>query len=446
MAGLCGRYIFGLLTAVLLVLIQAPTSEAAGAAFPLRYSADRRYLEDANGKPFLVNGDAAWSLIGDLSREDADKYLADRQNRGFNTILVSLIEHEFSRNAPRNFYKRAPFLPGGDFSQPNDAYFADADWILERANARGFLVLLAPAYMGANGGGQGWYGEMAAAGPAALKSYGRYLGERYRKFRNIVWVQGGDYDPPDRRLLNAVAEGIREKDPDAMQTMHAGRDAIVAPSWQSEEWFALDTVYTYGDVAAANLKRYLSGPAMPFIFVEGTYENELGSTEQSLRHNAYSAILAGACGQLFGNNPIWHFAGPTLYDVPVSWQESLNSRGSQSMSHFKHFFDALPWWKLEPELGRLVADADRSGFAIGALTKDRSTAVIYIADRRSVTVRRSALAKSVTQARWYDPSSGTFIDASDSVAGKPETITFETPAPRNSADFTDWILVLSSQG
>src|SRR5262249_11542249 len=132
------------------------------AAFPLRISQDHRYLEDASGQPFLITGDAAWSLIGDLSREDADKYLADRQSRGFNTILVSLIEHQFSRNAPRNYYKHAPFAENGNFSKPNEAYFADADWILKRARDRGFLVLLAPAYLGVNGDDQGWYKPMQA--------------------------------------------------------------------------------------------------------------------------------------------------------------------------------------------------------------------------------------------------------------------------------------------
>lgn len=47
----------------------------ASAAFPLSVSADHRHLQDAQGKPFFITGDAAWSLIAQLSREDADKYL-----------------------------------------------------------------------------------------------------------------------------------------------------------------------------------------------------------------------------------------------------------------------------------------------------------------------------------------------------------------------------------
>ena len=161
--GKCFRWLF--LTSAMLCSFAANAQQTV---FPLRISENHRYLEDASGRPFLLTGDTAWSLIGDLSREDADKYLADRQSRGFNTILVSLIEHRFSRNAPRNFYEHAPFSVGGNFTKPDEAYFGDADWILERARERGFLVLLTPAYLGTNGGDEGWYQEMQAAGPEAL--------------------------------------------------------------------------------------------------------------------------------------------------------------------------------------------------------------------------------------------------------------------------------------
>ncbi|MEK1886686.1 MAG: DUF4038 domain-containing protein [Phyllobacterium sp.] len=407
---------------------------------------NNRYLEDAAGRPFLITGDAAWSLIGDLSREDADKYLADRQRRGFNTILVSLIEHQFSRNAPRNFYKRQPFLPNGAFSKPNDAYFADADWILERARERGFLVLLAPAYMGANGGGQGWFSEMVAAGPYALKSYGRYLAQRYRNFRNIVWVHGGDYDPPDKTLVNAVAEGIREIDPDAIQTMHAGRDTDVASIWRGENWLKFDTVYTYGDVAAATLKRYRDGPARPYIFIEGIYEGEHHSTEQTIRGIAYGALLSGASGQVFGNNPIWHFAGPSLFEQPTNWQEALASRGAQSITHLKTLFDSLAWWTLKPEQGKLLVNLDPPlpGYAIGSLSADGKLAMIYVADRGAAVLSTAQLASTTPTARWVDPSSGQYSEAATEKTDRPDVIRFRVPRSQNSAGFFDWVLVLTT--
>ncbi|RCW87626.1 DUF4038 domain-containing protein [Phyllobacterium bourgognense] len=419
-------------------------AQAQQPVFPLQISENHRYLQDTSGRPFLLTGDSAWSLIGDLSREDADMYLADRQSRGFNTILVSLIEHRFSRNAPNNYYKHAPFASGGNFTKPNEAYFADADWILERARERGFLVLLTPAYLGTNGGDEGWYQEMHDAGADALRSYGRYLGQRYRHFDNIIWVQGGDWDPPTKTLVDALAQGIKETNPEALQTVHAGRDTDVLHSWE-EEWLGLDTVYTYGDVRTANLKRYLSGRVRPFFFIEGMYEGEHNTTEQTIREIAYGSILSGAAGQVFGNNPVWHFAGPALFPRPVTWQKALSSRGAESMSLLKAFFDAIAWWTLEPEQGKLlvVPQPPLAGYAIGSRSAAGNLAVIYLSDRSSVTLDKAALAPTTRHARWFDPSSGQFSEAVAKSGSKANTLAFDAPQAQNSSGFSDWLLLLT---
>ena len=48
---------------VLLGLLPIHAASAGGQTrFPLRIASDGTYLEDAEGKPFLITGDAAWSL------------------------------------------------------------------------------------------------------------------------------------------------------------------------------------------------------------------------------------------------------------------------------------------------------------------------------------------------------------------------------------------------
>ena len=124
----------------------------AAAVFPLSVGPGERYLVDAAGRPFLIQGDTAWSLIAQLTREDVDLYLDDRRARGFNTILVNLIESSFATNAPANAYGQPPFLKPGQYDTPNEAYFQHADWVLRRAAEQGFLVLLTPSYLGFDGG------------------------------------------------------------------------------------------------------------------------------------------------------------------------------------------------------------------------------------------------------------------------------------------------------
>jgi hypothetical protein len=66
---------------------------AAGAGAAGALSADglrrRRRLLDTDGRPFLVQGDTAWSLIANLDYADAIRYLDDRRAKGFNAIIVN---------------------------------------------------------------------------------------------------------------------------------------------------------------------------------------------------------------------------------------------------------------------------------------------------------------------------------------------------------------------
>ena len=77
--------------------------------FPLRVEPGRRYLVTADGHPYLLTGDAAWSLIAQLREADIDRYLDDRKSRRFNTILVNLLEARYASNAPANIYGERPF-------------------------------------------------------------------------------------------------------------------------------------------------------------------------------------------------------------------------------------------------------------------------------------------------------------------------------------------------
>jgi hypothetical protein len=142
------------------------------AVFPLHVEAGKRYLVDAAGKPFFVNGDSPWELISQLKREDVDLYLENRRLKGVNAVLVELMEHFFSANPPNNAYGDPPFTTPGDFATPNEAYFVHVDYVINKAAEKGMVVLLTPAYLGFNGGQEGWYQEMIANGTAKLLPMG----------------------------------------------------------------------------------------------------------------------------------------------------------------------------------------------------------------------------------------------------------------------------------
>lgn len=413
--------------------------------FPIAARPPQRFLVDAAGAPILIQGDAAWSIIVQLTHDEVDQYLADRKARGFNTILVNLLEHKFSSKAPDNIVGDSPFSTPGDFSTPNEAYFANADWVLQRARDEGFIVLLAPAYVGYKDTDEGWLEEMMASGPDKLREYGRYVGQRFGSLGNILWVEAGDNTFDGMDLVNAVAEGIAETDPDALQTAHTARHSVAADEWAKFPWFNVNNVYGSDDVGALADKAEQQSD-QPFFMIEGVYEYEHDVTTELLRAQAYDAVLAGATGQVFGNNPIWYFDGVGLFTAPMTWQQALGSPGSQSMEVLGALFHSLEWWKLVPDTDQPIADAGSDGGPgqmRGAVACDGSVAVVYVTGGGALSIHTDRLRAGTIAFRWYDPSSGTTTSITDAPTPVEGAVTLETPGKNEGGD-DDWVLVAAS--
>jgi hypothetical protein len=438
----------GLLLAGTLAGQACATRSSNGAIFPLDVRPGKRHMEDASGRPFFMHGDTAWSLIAQLGTRDAELYLRDRKTRGFNTILVNLIEHKFASNAPANAYGDRPFADGDDYGAPNEAYFEHADRVLRTACELGLLVLLTPSYVGNGGGAEGWYREMRRAGADKMRAYGRFLGRRYGSLDNIIWVQGGDYDPPDKGLIRALAKGIEESDPAPapLQTAHGSPGGSALGYWSGESWLAIDNVYTYEPVHSAAFAQYRRPEGIPFFLMESAYEDEHDAGEHRLRMQAYQATFSGAMGHIFGNNPIWHFDGPGLYRAPTDWKGALDSRGARSMTLLVNLISSLKWWLLEPDTENALlvrGSGSEEERAIAARAGDGSFALVYVPTSRNITLDLGRLAGPIIDATWFDPSSGRYSP----VEGSPFNADFQSlrPAPSNDAGFSDWVLKLSSR-
>ena len=412
--------------------------------FPLSVDAPHRQLVDGAGRPFLIVGDAAWSLIAQLSEADAATYLRSRKASGFNTILVNLIEHHFADHAPADLRGVPPFTTPGDFTRPNAEYFEHAERVVSMARDLGFLVLLAPAYAGSGGGEEGWYREMEAMGPQGLRDYGRFVGRRFASADNVLWVQGGDYDVPDPSLVNAIAEGIAESSPESLQTYHSSRDVRIASLWRDQAWFTVDNIYTGGPPRDAASTAYRDGTD-PFFLIEAEYENERGTAPADLRRQSYETVLAGGIGHVFGNNPIWHFDSDGLYAAPTDWKGQLRSEGTRGMTQFARVVGATDWWKLQPDSGDLLSEANSDGAesVVDALACDGSFAVVYDAAGVPFVLDLSALAQPVKRGVWHDPVDGTII-AADLSHRVDDGFQITPPGPNAGGD-TDWVLLILTQ-
>jgi hypothetical protein len=444
------RIIFGLIpgTPVSIQSTQPASTASVASTYPLKKIAGTRYLVDQNNTPFFWVGDSAWSLIAQLNKADADLYLENRRQKGFNTVMVNLIEHEFATYAPSNIYQNKPFT-GKTFTTPNEAYFAHADYVITSAANKGIVVLLAPLYLGYNCGTEGWCGEVKSASLADMQAWGTYVGNRYKNYDNIVWLIGGDTDPVANGVqskVQAFVAALRAADTRHVLTAHNAPEQLATdPAWTDKTWITFNSVYTYNVTYQLAKRAYNYTPTLPFIQLESSYENEHGISQKDLRAEAYYPVLSGGFGFQFGNGQIWCFSAPTCF-ASGSWKSQLNNQGSISMAYVAQFFESIAWQKLVPDFNHQVLTggygSDGSwSYVTAAFSSDSNFLVAYLPTRSAVTVDMTKFSGPVT-GRWYDPSNGKYSTITGSPFSNSGTHNF-TPPSNNAGGESDWVLYLA---
>ena len=439
---------------------------AASYRYPVKVSSTNpRILVDQNNVPFLMVGDSPHSLIVNLSSADAATYLADRAAQGFNSLWVEMLCVKYTGGRPdgslldgtKPFTKTIPGTHYYDLTTPNEAYFAHADQIVRMAAGDGIVVMLDPLDPG------GLLQTALANGPARCRAYGRYLGKRYKHFPNIIWLSGNDFQtwrvPADDAVMTAIARGIKDEDPNHLQTVELNYQASCSlddPNWA--RIVNLNLAYTYYATYAEVVHGYNQSPIMPVFMGEANYEyernhDEDGGSPHVLRMQEYWSMLSGATGQLYGNKYIWRF-------LP-GWKSHLDSPGVVQLGYMANLFKTRKWYDLVPDqkhtfvtagYGRFIstgppATATTSRFAdnnyvTAALTPDGTLGMAYLPQGGTITVAMSKL-RNHTTARWFDPTNDTFHAIAGSPFSNRGTHRFTSPGKNSSGD-SDWVLVLET--
>ncbi len=462
------------MSVVLFVVIAASmaiTAQAAAAPpptalpeYPLKISANHRYLVDQHEAPFLIVGDTPQGLMGRLSEKDADFYFADREAHGVNAlgwIDVECAGHDYPTNAEATtsdgIRPFTGFVSGGtdfthyDLSKPNEAYFVRLDHIVQLAANHHLAVFLDPMET------IGWLATLRNNGVKAAYAYGQYLGNRYRSFRNVSWINGNDFNlwtvPSDDDLVQAVAKGIRSVAPGQLQTVEL--HVRTSSSFDDPRWIPLielNSVYTYSPTYIQMLHSYNQTPVAPAYLVEAHYDLEdVGTppdygTPNVLRREEYWTMLSGGTGQFYGNAYTWSFKD--------GWQSNIDTPGVEQIGYWKSFFSSIRWQDLVPDQDHSVVTAgfgsfgdvdtkvSASDYSTAAKTSDGSTVVVYMPTVRAITINMSTM-RGPAKARWFDPSNGTFQD----VAGGPFINNGSqqfTPPGKNHDGDGDWVLLLEA--
>jgi hypothetical protein len=421
---------------------------ARPAAFPLKIGPTGRYLVDRRGRPFLIVGDSPQALIANLSPAQAGRFFANREAAGFNSMWINLLCDTYTgcRADGATYDGISPFKKPGDLSTPNPAYFTRADEMIRLAAKHHLAVFLDPIETG------GWLSVLQDNGTTRAFDYGRYLGHRYRRYRNIVWLNGNDFQSwrhaRDDALALAVAKGIRSADPHAPQTVELNflnSTSLDDPRWSG--LVSLDAAYTYSPTYQEVLKAYGNHDHIPAFMVEASYEGEHSYTgPETLRRQEYWTMLSGATGQFYGNHYTWPFAS--------GWPNHLNTIGSRQMSFVTSLFVHRRWFDLVPDVKhRLVVsgygtysggdDVNDSDYVTAARTPNGKLAIAYLPTGQPVVIDLRRMASSRVRAQWYDPTTGTYSTVPGSPFVRTSRHTFAVPGNNRGGD-PDWVLILTA--
>jgi hypothetical protein len=434
----------------------------------LSVSVDGRSINSSSGSKFSINGDTAWSLAVNLNDTDTITYLADRQAKGVNLIVVNLIEHKFSEQTPkwRNKNGDDPFTAtvsanNPDFTTPNEPYWVHVDWLIDQAASHGIYVLAFPCYIGYQPDGvgdEGWASVVSANGTSRMTTYGNFLGNRYKNKPNIIWAMGGDNDPVNTVTgvgnltvhYNNLANGIKANASHLM-TAHGNGESISSDSY-NQSWLDLNFAYTKSAVSTYSRNAYQATPAKPSILIEGMYGNS-SYTDVELRSEMYQSVLGGCVGHIYGQYPIWYFginSSASGNSFPINnggtgglnWSTQLNTFGAAFLFYVRKLLNARNLSLLTPDYAHTKVTAgfgtDGLNYAPVAASSD-----ILIAYTRGValTVAKGQFTSATFNVNWYNPRDGSTTSSGTVAMGSGSQV-FTPPTTGSS---NDWVLLLDNQ-
>jgi hypothetical protein len=374
---------------------------------PLHVSANGRYLEDSSGQPFFWLGDTAWPLFGQYTREDALRYLANRAEKGF-TVIQGVLGWGggtgFETRMPGpNYAGDSPWL--SDPSQPNEVYFQHVDFLLEQAAQLGLVLAVLPTW--------GYYvNDVKVFNPLNARQYGLWLGRRYKKVPNLVWVNGGDRIPTgSEEVYRALALGLREGDGGAhLITYHPCGWRSSAQFFANEAWLDIHMIETWTEwfkVYQAVLSDSLLTPIKPVVLGEGAYEDgpeyPLGPiTPLICRRQTWWTFCAGGYFT-YGQNQNWRYE--------ATWKDSLDTPGAVQMGIFRQIATSRPWWQRVADQG-VINSSESSERTLNTAVRgeDSTWAMIYCASACNIQVNLDKILTRYVKAAWVNPATGEKVE------------------------------------
>jgi hypothetical protein len=428
----------------------------------LQVTKDGHYLQFADGKPFFWLGDTGWELFHRLTLPEIKQYLDNRSAKGFTVIqAVALAEFDGLRKA--NQYGEIP-LKNLNPALPNEEYFKVIDSTIHMARQRNLFIGLLPTW--GDKVTKDW-GE----GPVIFDSinaytYGKWIGNRYKKEPNIIWILGGDRpavrDNNDwRPVWREMAKGIIEATShQCLITYHPWGGSNSTSQWiQDETWLDINMFQSgHGgghDVPCWELahRDFNYTPAKPTLDAEPNYEDHPVNPwpkwdidngyyrDYDVRKQCYRSVFAGACGVTYGHHAVWQFmnAKEEAINYPDrGWMNAMNRPGAFQVGYLRKLMESRPMLNRVADNTIILKGQGEKGEYIQAFrSADNSYAMIYLPVGKAITINVCNMPDKIN-AWWFNPKNGT-TQPLDTIT-KKDIMEFTPPTLGIG---NDWVLVIN---
>ena len=419
----------------------------------LQVSKNNRYLEHKDGTPFLYIGDTAWELFHRLNEQEVDKYLEDRRAKGF-TVIQAVILAELDGLKTPNAYGDLP-LTDIDKIQPNEKYFKWVDKVIQMAEAKGLYIGLLPTWGDKVDKDFGIGPQIF--NPSYISVYGTWLAKRYKEYKNIIWIIGGDSWGGDSNYptWDALGKSIKKIDKNHLMTFHPSGEHSSSEWFQNCNWLDFNMAQTghcqrnyevYQRIIVADYNRT---PTKPCMDGEPRYENHpicwkpdsLGWFDDTdVRQALYWDLFSGSCGHTYGCHDIWQMKTPERQAVGLArsdWQSSLSLPGSSQLIFARRLLESLDWNSRVPANDLVVSENTSPEHKIVAL-KGNGYALVYFPNGEKATFNFKPVGSNENLSLlWMNPRTGETKLSEKIKRNQNQEIT-----PPSSGRGNDWVLIV----
>ncbi len=402
---------------------------------PLKISANKRFFQTKNNKPFFWLGDTGWLLFVKCKRQDALLYLDTRKKQGFNVVQAMLL-HDFSNT--KNVYNawalndfdvsKPNTIPGNNFNDGQQYdYWDHVDFIIDEAAKRGIYMAIVPTW-GSNV-------KSGKINEQQMEVYATFLANRYKDKSNIIWLVGGDINGGDKtNVWDKLGSTIKQLDTNHLITFHprgrtSSSDWFHKSSWLDFNMFQSGHKSYEQDTSSKERRHfgpdnwkyieedYALQPTKPTLDGEPSYEDIPYGLHDTLsgywnaadiRRYAYWSVFAGGAGFTYGHNAVMQYYVPG--DTGISffpkqnWKIGLNAEAATQMNYLKKLMESYSYFDRVPAQELVISNGEKYDRVLA--TQGKNYAMFYMSKGKKINIDFTKLKFTPKKASWFNPRNG----------------------------------------